>query len=144
MEALKSINTEVQSLLDTLAPQKIEDNLSFPSDHQEVRNNQKIQTNQTSSANESSERRDNVVEHRGNLYADGAPKEYNLSTVSNTREKGERFDKVIEQYAPGVYVTLIVHADGSKSVDRVRFRYYQNSLYLFSFLLIFDLISGSF
>lgn len=123
METFKSMNAEVESLLSKLGPQEPEDN-SDPSD----------MPDQTSSANESAERQDNNIV---DSVQSETPKNYNLSTISDTRETAESVSgspkvvagEVIEQFEPGVYVTLVQLTNGTKIFKRVKFRYFNKFIF---------------
>lgn len=90
------------------------------------------------------------LEDAGTRDTEGAAHDSNGSSVSNTRdgvqtstESGSKSKpasadgrkEVIEQFEPGVYVTLIQQGNGAKIFKRVKFRY--------SNLLIFVLFSHS-
>lgn len=61
---------------------------------------------------------------------ENAAQENNESSSSNTSEaasqnqNSERVMEVIEQFDPGVYVTVLQQLDGTKLFKRVRFRYF--------------------
>ncbi|XP_075085997.1 PH, RCC1 and FYVE domains-containing protein 1-like [Nicotiana tabacum] len=134
--ALKSIQTQVESFLNTFGNQASEDNTSLSSD---MSYNQQKPTHRNNLSSESVIRNDQwdaagVQETSHNV--DGTIRENHGQSASETRgvhqssaesvsgspkAQREGQKEVIEQFEPGVYVTLLQLTNGTKIFKRVRF-----------------------
>jgi hypothetical protein len=68
-----------------------------------------------------------------NTEATAAPSqssENDSRSLNPSRSVREGETQIIEQFEPGVYVTLIVKPNGNKIFKRVRFRYYYSYLFI--------------
>lgn len=107
-ETIFSLNAQVESFLNTVEPQGSEDNSSLSSD--------RISSGSESPHNiDGTPQENNGVSHS---IAEGGGR------PSRVPSMGRR--EIIEQFEPGIYVTLIQLSTGSKIFKRVRFRYLQN------------------
>ncbi|GFP83369.1 probable E3 ubiquitin-protein ligase herc1, partial [Phtheirospermum japonicum] len=129
-ESFKSMQAQVESFLDKVGAQAFEDNSAFDDQHNHSKHNEdhRIEDNNV-----------NAVVQDTSQNVDGTPNETNEASVSDAQgtsqssaENGsgtprggsvEGQREVIEQFEPGVYVTLVQLANGSKIFKRVRFRY---------------------
>ncbi|KAL3507632.1 hypothetical protein ACH5RR_033014 [Cinchona calisaya] len=128
-ETFKTMHAQVESFLEMAGPQEPGDESSLPP-----------QIDQTSSVSESAERHDKSVED--NVHSPGVQEiQHNIaetprerrSSISDLREgvvqasaetasgSPEAAREVIEQFEPGVYVTLIQLSNGTKIFKRVKF-----------------------
>ncbi|KAG8370436.1 hypothetical protein BUALT_Bualt14G0116600 [Buddleja alternifolia] len=119
-ESFKSMHAQVESFLDTVGAQDHEDN-----------------SDRMALVSESNSREDNRTEdHETPQNVEGTPGETNGASTSHTTginqsstengpetpdSVGDGRTKVIEQFEPGVYVTLYQLANGTKIFERVRF-----------------------
>ncbi|KAL0456980.1 UNVERIFIED_CONTAM: PH, RCC1 and FYVE domains-containing protein 1 [Sesamum latifolium] len=122
-ESLKSARAQVESFLETFGAQVSEDNAAFP----------------PGATNEQQNHFHSVVVQDTSQNVDGAPRENNGTFVSHAKasnpsstengsatsqsENIEGQKEVIEQFEPGVYVTVVQLPNGNKIFKRVRFRY---------------------
>ncbi|KAL2230088.1 uncharacterized protein LOC105171777 [Sesamum indicum] len=120
-ESLKSAHAQVESFLEKFGAQVSEDNAAF----------------QPGATNEQQNHFHSVVVQDMSQNVDGAPRENNGTFVSHAKatnpsttengsatsqsEKIEGQKEVIEQFEPGVYVTVIQLPNGTKIFKRVRF-----------------------
>ncbi|KAL0349033.1 UNVERIFIED_CONTAM: PH, RCC1 and FYVE domains-containing protein 1 [Sesamum angustifolium] len=120
-ESLKSSHAQVESFLESFRAQVSEDNAAFPS----------------GATNEQQNHFHSVVVQDMSQNTDGAPRENNGTFVSHAKasnpsstengsatsqsEKVEGQKEVIEQFEPGVYVTVVPLPNGTKIFKRVRF-----------------------
>lgn len=126
--AIKSINAQVESFLNTYANQVSEDNTSSQSDtsnsHQKPthRNNvsEPVIRNDHWDAAGIPETPRNVDGTARENHGQTAPE--SVSGSPNAPREGQK--EVIEQFEPGVYVTLLQLTNGTKIFKRVRFRYF--------------------
>ncbi|KAI3469780.1 hypothetical protein Pfo_026443 [Paulownia fortunei] len=135
-ESFKIMLAQVESFLDTIGAQASEDNSAFPP---ELTHEQQNHSDKTALVSESNCKEDhvNAVVQDMPQNVDGTPQETNVASVSHTKgtnqsstengsgtpqsAKTEGQKEVIEQFEPGVYVTLIQLANGTKIFKRVRF-----------------------
>ncbi|KAG2727910.1 hypothetical protein I3760_01G180700 [Carya illinoinensis] len=138
-ETFKDMHSQVEDFLNTTETSDISS--SLPED---LESDQQYTSHITSSLNESSKMRDKMTQGHANIarvVEDGRNilQESNRPSVSDTKgplsqpssETGSRLPgsstmrneekEVIEQFEPGVYVTVILLRDGTKIFKRVRF-----------------------
>lgn len=138
-ESFKIIHAQVESFLDLVGTQASENSSPFPSEptYEQHNHSDKIIESNSKEDHRTEDRVNDVKDISQN--ADGTPREDNGASVSHTKgtsqssmENGsttspvcelEGKKEVIEQFEPGVYVTLIQLANGTKIFKRVRFRY---------------------
>lgn len=120
-ESFKEMHSQIEAFLDTIQTQASEDSSAMPPESTLEDHNDAAQIQDTSQS------------------VDGTQQESSGSSVSDTKgvnhpstegvsgmpeaARREGRKEVIEQFEPGVYVTLILLADGTKIFKRVRFRY---------------------
>ncbi|XP_027165839.1 PH, RCC1 and FYVE domains-containing protein 1 isoform X1 [Coffea eugenioides] len=137
METFTSIHSQVESFLEMIGPHEPDEESSL---QPHTVHDQHSQPDQTLSANESAERPDRSMEdnvHSPGLQdmqqnAEATPRERRPS-ISHIREGSVQASaegglgspkaarEVIEQFEPGVYVTLIQLSNGTKIFKRVKF-----------------------
>ncbi|GER52262.1 regulator of chromosome condensation family protein [Striga asiatica] len=120
-ESFKNMQAQVESLLDKIEPQALDDNPTLPPEPLPD------QQHNHSSACEANHREDHRTEDSN---ANGTQQETGDASVSQTQGtsqsstengSGTGQREVIEQFEPGVYVTVIQLANGTKLFKRVRF-----------------------
>ncbi|KAL0391973.1 UNVERIFIED_CONTAM: PH, RCC1 and FYVE domains-containing protein 1 [Sesamum radiatum] len=139
-ESIKAIHAQVESFLDKYGAQA-EENSPLPP---ERRPDQQIHPEEMALSFVSNSKEDHRTEDQINPSVqdrpqdiEGTPEEINGSSVSDRKgviqsstdsgsgtppaAKTEGQKEVIEQFEPGVYVTLVVRANGTKIFKRVRF-----------------------
>ncbi|XP_011074548.1 uncharacterized protein LOC105159244 [Sesamum indicum] len=139
-ESIKAVHAQVESFLDKYGAQA-EENSSLPP---ERRPDQQIHTEEMALSFVSNSKEDHKTEDQANPGVqdrpqdiEGTPEEINGSSVSDRKgmnqssgdsgfgtppaAKTEGQKEVIEQFEPGVYVTVVVRANGTKIFKRVRF-----------------------
>ncbi|KAL6522756.1 hypothetical protein OROHE_016603 [Orobanche hederae] len=132
-EYFKSMQAQVEYFLDKLGAQAFEGNSIFPTEVSH--DNQQIhQSDTTIVANHNEDHRIEDHVHDTSRNADGNPHDTSEASVSNVHgtsmengsgtpraasAEGQR--EVIEQFEPGVYVTVVQLANGNKLFKRVRF-----------------------
>ncbi|CAA0806672.1 Regulator of chromosome condensation (RCC1) family protein, partial [Striga hermonthica] len=132
-KSFKNMQAQVESLLDKIVSQALDDNSTYPPEtsHDQQQHNH---SGETLSASETNHREDHRAEDSS---ADGTLQEMGEASVSHAQgtsqsntDKGsgtpqgtpvEGLREVIEQFEPGVYVTVIQFANGTKVFKRVRF-----------------------
>ncbi|PIN08402.1 putative protein, contains RCC1 domain [Handroanthus impetiginosus] len=129
-ESFKTMQAQVESFLETIGAEVFEDNSPLP---QESTHEQHNYSDNTALESEPNGKEDQRTEDNVNVVI----QENNEPSISNTKEmsqtsrengtrtpegaKIEGRKEVIEQFEPGVYVTLIQLANGTKIFKRVRF-----------------------
>lgn len=147
-ENFKSLQAKAESFLITSATEESDSNSSSPQN-----NVSSEQRRHSKTASISEFRMDNQLDDAGTNDTEGAAHEGYGSSVSNTRNGGvqpgtdsgskskaasaDGRKEVIEQFEPGVYVTLIQLGNGAKVFKRVKFRY-SNLLILALFQSLLD------
>lgn len=134
-----SMHAQVESFLEMTGPQDPEESSLPP----QIVHDQHNQPDQTSLANQSSEGQDKslednvhspqVQEMQQNIEVTPRQRRSSISDIREgalqpSAESGSGSPKpareVIEQFEPGVYVTLIQLSNGTKVFKRVKFRYF--------------------
>lgn len=127
-ESFTNMHAQIESLLETIGTQASQDISAI---HSELTNEEQNHSDKTSISTEVQDMSQNV---------DGTPTEMNGASVSYAQgttqsstengsaapevAKAEGHKEIIEQFEPGVYVTLIQLGNGTKIFKRVRFRYF--------------------
>lgn len=132
-ESFKSLHAQIASLLEIIRTQASEDNSVLPG-HQ----NQSDKTTLHSSSNYKEDHLNtgsqDMSQHvgRSSTETNGSSVSYAKATNQSSSENGsvnqeaarmEGQKEVIEQFEPGVYVTCLQLANGTKIFKRVKFRY---------------------
>lgn len=119
-ESFKSLHAQIASLLEIIRMQAAEDNSTLPG----YQNHSNLSTGFQDMSQQNVGRNSTDTNGSGVSYA----KATNQSSSENgsvhmeaTRTEGQK--EVIEQFEPGVYVTCIQLANGTKIFKRVKFRY---------------------
>lgn len=103
------MHSQVESLLDTPEDQASEGSAALPPDDQQ---NHPDKTKLSSESNSAEHHPDTLNQSR----PEGGP---GTPSAAKTEERRE----VMEQFEPGVYVTLLLLPNGTKFFKRIRFRY---------------------
>ncbi|KAK6161293.1 hypothetical protein DH2020_004674 [Rehmannia glutinosa] len=130
-ETFKSMQAQVESFLDNIGVPAFEDNSAFPP---ELTHEEQNRSDQTALANEANFREDHVnvvVPQNADRTNEASTSNTNGTNQSSTENgsgashggasSSEGQKEVIEQFEPGVYVTLLLLANGTKIFKRVRF-----------------------
>lgn len=111
-ETIFSLNAQVESFLNTVEAQASEDY------------SQSNQPDRISSASMSANNLDGTPQENdgtSHSFAEGGSRPSRVSSMGRK--------EIIEQFEPGIYVTLIQLSNGTKIFKRVRFRYLQKPLF---------------
>lgn len=142
-ESFKNMHAQIESLLETIEAQASEDNSAIPPELTHEQQNPSDKSTLVSISNYKEDHR--TEDHVNTMVQDvsqnvnGTPTETNGASVSYAKAtnqsstengsgtpegaKTEGQKEVIEQFEPGVYVTVIQLANGTKIFKRIRFRY---------------------
>lgn len=130
--AIKSIHAQVESFLNTIGNQASEDNSSLQTDALSNSHQKPTHRNNMSESVIRNDHWDAAGIHETSQSVDGTVREnHGQSTprsFSGSPEAPREGQKeVIEQFEPGIYVTLLQLTNGTKIFKRVRFRYFTKS-----------------
>ncbi|CAI9118169.1 OLC1v1019701C4 [Oldenlandia corymbosa var. corymbosa] len=125
-ESFQSMQTQVESFLENIGPVELETGSSSPPNVSHVENNVNTPRFQEIQQNSETPRGAN-----GSPISDTTEGAAQPSTENRPPSSKASAREVIEQFEPGVYVTLLQLSDGTKIFKRVKFRYHTTLTFSF-------------